>query len=271
MTVCYNFVVSQKKINGTIIHYRRDIFGEITVADDGNARSLYFGDVLQSSIRLGEPETLTEDYNRAMMSALMFGDDPKKILIIGLGGCSLVHFLLRVLPGCCIEVAEIREAVIDIAYDYFFLQKGREDLRIFHASGQDFVGQSAGDYDLVIIDAFDDSGPAAVLLEDDFLSTCRNRMSEKGVCVFNLWSRPKDNFPERYAAIRRAFNGNILKLCPSEAYWNTLVFAFKREERPADLPTRRADARILQKLYQIDLPRYLKYLYWQNWGAGINS
>jgi hypothetical protein len=51
--------VSGKKIKGIIISHWRDDMGEITVSDDDGTRSLYCGDVLQSSIRLDKPEALS--------------------------------------------------------------------------------------------------------------------------------------------------------------------------------------------------------------------
>jgi hypothetical protein len=83
--------VSGKKIKGIIISHWRDDMGEIVVSDDDGTRSLYCGDVLQSRIRLDRPEALIEDYNMAMMSALIFSDSPRMVLLIGLGGCALVH------------------------------------------------------------------------------------------------------------------------------------------------------------------------------------
>lgn len=264
--ICYNLTVSERKIRGSIIHHCRDAFGEIIVADDGDARSLYFGGVLQSSIRPAQPDVLVEEYNRAMMSALLFMN-PRSVLLVGLGGCSLPHFLLRLLPGCSIDAVEIRQKVIDLAYDFFFLPKEGANLKIFRAAGQDFVrqeGNGSRDYDLIIVDAFDDDGPAVSLLERDFLTACRQRMNPGGICVINLWSRPRDNFPVLYAEFQKAFEGNTLKLLPAEAYWNTLVFGFRDPEPLQDLPARRPAARRLQGKYGIDFPKYLKYLYWQN-------
>ena len=260
--------MSEKKIRGSIVCHRRDCYGEIFIADDRSTRSLYFGDgILQSSIRTDQPGTIIEDYNHAMMSALVFKPDPQAILLIGLGGCSLVHFLLAAFPGCVVDVVEIRQQVIELAYDFFLLPKENANLRIFHAAGQDFImqqGESCRDYDLIIIDAFDDNGPAVVLSEKPFLFACRQRLNEDGVCVLNLWNRPKDNFPVLYAAIQEAFEGNTLRLLPADRYWNAIAFGFIRPLRSGDLPAFRQMAGKLQKTYNINFPKYLKYLCWHN-------
>ncbi len=247
----------------------RDEFGEIIIADDGVIRSLYFGDVLQSCIKLDQPAALVDGYNQAMMSSLIFRDDPRAVLLIGLGGCSLVNFLLNSFPACAMDVVEIREKVIDLARGHFLLRTENATLKIFHAPGQDFITQGADGckrYDLILVDAFDEGGPAAPLLEKDFLLACRQRLEEGGVFAMNLWSRPKDNFPAAYAAISEAFGKNAMKLAVSESCWNTIVFGFADRAADCDLNAHRPAARMLQQRHGINFPKYLKYLYWQNFG-----
>jgi spermidine synthase len=259
--------VSGKKIKGIIISHWRDDMGEITVSDDDGTRSLYCGDVLQSSIRLDKPEALIEDYNMAMMSALIFNDSPRMVLLIGLGGCALVHFLLSASPECTLDIVEIRDKIIDFAHCFFLLPRETSRLRIYHTSGQDFMKRqrcSDSGYDLIIVDAFDESGPAASLLEKDFLTACRQRLKREGIFAVNLWSRPRDNFPGQYASVREVFGGNTLKLLLSEAYWNTIVFGCAHPNFFNDLPSYRQRAGALQRKYGINFPKYLKYLYWQN-------
>jgi len=260
--------MSERKIRGTIVCHRRDQYGEMIVADSGATRSLYFGDgILQSSIRLDQPGSIIEDYNQSIMSCLLFLKDPRSVLLIGLGGCSLVHFLLRSFPDCVVDVVEIRKQVIDLAYEYFLLPKWNPNLRIFNAAGEDFIRQQAEgnrNYDLIIVDAFDDDGPAAALSETPFLTACRQQLKEDGICVMNLWHRPKDNFPRLYAALQEAFGGNTLKLVPDERCWNAIVFGFAGSKVSSDLAAYRQASRKLQQAYNINLPKYLGYLCRQN-------
>ncbi len=261
--------MSGRKIDGTIVRHCRAEFGKIFVADDGMIRSLYFEDVLQSCIRLGEPAHLVHEHNRTMMASLLFREDPRVVLLVGLGGCSLANFLLTAFPACAVDVVEIRQKVIDLARDHFLLEAENANLRIFHAAGQDFIRQDKecrGVYDIILVDAFDEDGPAASLLEEDFFLACREHLGEGGVLVMNLWRRPKDNFPAVYASVRKAFGNNALKLDVSELCWNAIVFGFSGPAQIADLNSRKQASRALQKRYGIDFPRYLRSLRWQNYG-----
>ncbi|MHB8882313.1 MAG: spermidine synthase [Thermodesulfovibrionales bacterium] len=262
--------MSGVKIKGSIIKHCRDEFGEIFIADKEGTRSLYFSDgILQSSIRLDRPGSIIEDYNQSIMSSLLFLKEPRSVLLIGLGGCSLVHFLLRTFPGCAVDVVEIRQQVIDLAYEYFLLPRWNPNLRIFHSAGQDFVRQQpegGKTYDLIIVDAFDDDGPAAALSNASFIDACRARLTEGGICAMNLWHRPKDDFPRRHAEFREVFGGNTLKLFPDEHGWNVIVFGFTGPIDSAALASYRKKARMFEQAYDINFPKYLKYVSWQNFG-----
>src|SRR5208337_2955667 len=197
-------LMSEENIKGTIVCHLRDTYGEIFVGDDANVRSLYFGDgILQSSILLDRPDMLVEDYSRAMMNALLFMNNPGSVLMIGLGGCSLVNFLLKAFPQCAIDIVEIRRTVIDLAREFFILPGEHAHLKIFHDAGQDFICRfkDSGGYDLILIDAFDEDGPAAPLLKKDFVAACRAKLNGSGVFVMNVWNRPRDNFPALYASV----------------------------------------------------------------------
>ncbi len=255
----------ERRIQGAELCRRRDEFGEIIVAEEGNKRFLYFGDeILQSTIRIDRPDLLLEDYNEAMLSALLFKNEPASVLLIGLGGCSLVHFLLKALSDCAVDVVEIRQQVIDLSKEFFLLPSDNTKLRIFHAAGGDFIRSLDAAYDIIIVDAFDEKGPAASLVEKDFLSVCRMRLNENGVFVINLWNSPRHNFAAYHSSIQEAFKNSTLKLLLSESYRNAVVFGFENPTACRHLPDYRSIASDLQGRTGINFPRYLKHLYRQN-------
>lgn len=258
----------QETIRGTIIRRCSDSYGDIVVAEDEGVRSLYFGDgVLQSSILPRRPGVLITDYSQAMMSALLFRGAPGPVLLIGLGGCSLVNFLVSAVPGCSLDVVEVRGMVIELACEFFLLPGCGERLRVVHSSGQDFVrGSDCGCYDLILVDAFDDGGPAAGLLEEEFLTACRDRLRKGGIFAINVWNRPRDCFPELFSRVRGVFGKGALKLLLGEAYGNAVIFGFEESAMPGDLFSYGDRARRLRKQHRINYPLYLRRLYVQNLG-----
>jgi spermidine synthase len=247
--------------------YRGSRTSGIIVAEDGSLRNLYLdGDVLQSCMRLADPNTLHLEYSQAMMCALLFQPAPQRVLLVGLGGGSLAKFLLECCPETRIDVAEINPEVVRVARQYFLLPES-EHLQILTAPGEEMVADrlAAGDsYDLILLDAFADNGPARALLEGDFLSRCRALLSRRGVFTMNLWNRPSDNFPAILDTLATLFNRRIFTLLLANANSNAIVFGFN-EPPPVDNLMKLKPASLeLGRRTGINFPRWLRQLYWQN-------
>ncbi len=249
-----------------VIH-RGSLSSGITVADDGCRRNLYLdGDTLQSSMLLADPERLDLEYGQAMMCAMLFQQSPEKVLLIGLGGGSLVKFLLEFCPEATIDVAEINPEIIKVAQKYFLLPTS-DRLLIRLAPGEEVVADrlASGDYyDFILIDAFDDNGPARALLEERFLYRCRELLTSGGVFAMNLWNRPVDNFPAIYATLERLFGKGTQKLLMTRANTNAIAFGLNKPVPSKSLMELRPVARKLSHRTGIDFVRLLRQLYWQN-------
>jgi spermidine synthase len=246
--------------------YRGPRNSGITVADDGCRRNLYLeGDTLQSTMLLTDPNRLAMEYSHAMMCALLFQPAPEKILLVGLGGGSLVKFLLEFCPAAAIDVAEISPEVIRVARQYFLVPDSKQ-LLITPAPGEVVAADrlAAGKrYDLVLLDAFDDNGPARALLDEQFLCRCRALLDTGGVFAMNLWNRPVDNFSSIHASLAKLF-GCTLKLLLAEANSNAIVFGFNRPVQAGKLMNLKPAARELGRRTGINFIRLLRQLYWQN-------
>lgn len=239
----------------------------ITVADDGYRRSLYLdGDSMQSCMLLNDPEMLVMEYSQAMMCALFFQPRPARVLLVGLGGGSLVKFLLAACPEAHIEAVEINPEVVEVARNYFHLPD-EQRLLITLAPGEEVIAQrlaAGGSYDLLLLDAFDDNGPARALLADQALRRCRRLLTPHGVFAMNLWNRPRDNFPAVHAELTRIFDGKTLKLALSENDSNAIVFGFTEPVQTKKLMQFKPTAGALARRTGVNFVRLLRQLHWQN-------
>ena len=251
---------------GKVIH-RGSRDSGITVAEDGCRRNLYLdGDTLQSTMLLTDPNKLDLEYSQAMMCALLFQPAPRKVLLVGLGGGSLVKFLLEFCPETRIDVAEINPEVVKVARQYFLLPES-ERLLVTLASGEVVVADrlAAGDrYDLLLLDAFDDNGPARALLDEQFLCRCRSLLTRGGIFAMNLWNRPADNFPAIHATLATLFGMGTQKLLLTEANTNAIVFGLTEPVLGKNLMGLKPVARELSHRTGINFVRLLRQLYWQN-------
>jgi len=256
-------------ISEKLLHKSRDRFGDILVTEQNLIRTLYFGnEKKQTSMFVPEPSVMVLRYAQAMVSALMFEAKPKKILIIGLGGGSLIHFLLKSYPDCEIDIVELRRSVINIAKEYFFVPVNSPNITIAHGDAKPHVQQlaehNAEIYDLILVDAFDEWGPAEINNDAQFVLNCQQLLKKKGVLSFNLWNREMDKYPAVYRKFLSLFDGNLLELSMGKRDSNVLLFGFNSDYHIKHIRAAEMRAIKLKMNCGIDFPRYMTLIQHQN-------
>ncbi len=226
--------------------------------DYGKTRSLFFTTAaVQSAMRLDDPDALIAPYTRKMMAFLLFLPAPRHVLMIGLGGGSLAKFCYRHPPHSRISVVEISAEVIALR-DQFKVPKDDERFEVIHDDGARYIVKSDVRPDVVLVDAFDESGVAPSLASSDFYEQVSRRMTPNGVLVMNL-SGQKTRYPSHIERVRASFRGPI-RLVPVDGDDNVLLFAFQgphTAELPEGLQHR---ARYLEQGLGLDFSRYLERL-----------
>lgn len=269
LLVFQNVIKSMPDKLEKILYKTQDEHGVIQVTEHNLVRTLYFGkDKKQSSMFMPEPSVLVLSYAQAMAAALMFVNEPKRILIVGLGGGSLVQFLLKFYPECEIHVVELRESVINVAQEYFLLPENSGRLTIIHEDAVSYVkslmNRQNESYDIILIDAFDQWGPAEINQDMEFILNCQSLLSKNGVLSFNLWNRKEDEYPLTYRSLLSLFNGNLLELSLGKRDSNVILFGFNDEYHIKNIRVAEMRSARLKMDLGIDFPRYVKLLQVQN-------
>ncbi|MES2015484.1 MAG: transferase spermidine synthase [Pseudomonadota bacterium] len=193
------------------------------VYTDGDRRCLMFSDgVIQSEMLLSDPDALTLAYTRAIMCFVLFQPAPRHLVIVGMGGGSLVKFCLRYLPTTRITVLEIDAQVIALRDD-FAIPPDSARLRVVQADAAAYVPALAADVDVLVVDGFDALGQPAALASAGFYAACCRALRPGGVIAVNLHCQEPD-----YAAIlqrlRLAFDGKVCRF-KAIAPHNHILFA----------------------------------------------
>jgi spermidine synthase len=226
------------------------------IMETDSERRLHFSpDSVQSVMRLDEPDALVSAYTRKMMAFLLFKPNPKKIVMVGLGGGSLAKFCYRNLPRTRISVVEIDDRVIALREE-FCVPADDHRFRVVCADGARYISSSAEQIDIVVVDAFDTDGVAPTLADTDFYEQAARRLSMNGMLVMNF-SGVTERYIVHIKRIRAAFGGSTL-LVPVIAEDNLVLFAFKKR---IDLPTTaryESRAQRLQARFSLEFPRYLR-------------
>ena len=189
------------KYDGMTIHSVRDEYGLIEVVQNRSTRKLYFDSPIeQSCLYLNAPMTLNFEYQEKIVERILaFANQHSKeqtfrVLILGMGGGSMAHHLFHMLPNIQLTVVELRQAVIDCAYNYFHLPNEPEievvceDAITFMAENNlENLKDNAQHYDVIIVDIFDANGLPSELSDKQFQENLWQNINSPGLVIFNLW------------------------------------------------------------------------------------
>lgn len=253
---------------GDVIHQQTTDDGIIEVVDHGDMRSLHFGTFpRQSSMLRSRPHYLELSYTQAMMACLLLMPRPERVLVVGLGGGSLVKFVLHHFPECHVDVVEYRQDVIDIAQQFFDVPSDVPNLTIHHDDARDWLlGNFLDDregYDLLLVDAYDHAGMSSSLDAQHFFDLCAGALNESGVMSINLWGSDRVGFPKTMAYINTSFNNNSL-LLPVPDKGNVIALSCRQPINTHALKGMQVQAETADRYYEVGLPRHLRHLQRQN-------
>lgn len=236
------------------IYRVEDEQGVILVMEKGDKRVLSFGsDLQQSSVDMHRPYLLVHEYTQIMLLGLLFVE-AKNITILGLGGGGLAHCLNHYFAERVTRVVELRQQVIDIAYQWFNLPK-KANLKVICNDAGDYVSKAKPkSADLILSDLYEAQGMSEVQAQGEFIKSCKRMLSDDGWMVVNFHNKPEMNsdlmkgISALYSQVLvcDVFIGNWIVFCGNENIFHDESLS----ER----------ARALSKKLDIPLSYYLKQL-----------
>jgi spermidine synthase len=207
-------VVASARAELALVHSERSLYREVLVYEQDGERCMCFTRQCrigrQSCIDLRHPDRFALNYTRMMLAGTLFASpDPRRVLVVGLGGGSLPSALKQILPGAQIDVAEIDPAVTRVARRFFGFVDGPQ-LRVAEVDGRVFVkraGREGRQYDVILLDAFDHEYIPEHLLTKEFLTEVKALLATQGVLVANTFSSSRlyDHESATYASVYGSF------------------------------------------------------------------
>ncbi len=174
-----------------VIYEKASSYNTIVVTEDHRGlRTLLFerGGGRQSVVKPGDPDHLELAYARAALAGLALCGEPRRILVVGLGGATLPTFLRKHYPDATIDIVEIDPEVVDVARKFFGFRED-ERMRAHVADGRRFIESAREPYDAIFLDAFGARNVPAHLTTQEFLRAVRRTVAPSGVVVGNVWRR----------------------------------------------------------------------------------
>jgi spermidine synthase len=209
---------------------------------------------------LADPDKLELGYVRAMTSWLLFKSAWREALVIGLGGGSLVKFLLHQFPDGHLRVVEYRESVVKIARSHFGLPLDPR-LKILVGDGNAYVRQRIRtrqeQYCVLLVDAFDHDGMAESIANEAFFEGCQLLLNADGMLVINLWGGTQNPLFQQIALwMGRVFDWRVLFL-PVRNRGNIVALAFNQSLPVVLWNELKTRAVRLEERYQIEFNVFL--------------
>ena len=147
----------------------------VVTENEQGLRILRFGDEPdgQSIVKVGDPDHVEFEYVQAMPVALTLVKEPKRVLIVGLGGGSLPGLLRKHYPRMTIDVVDIDADVVAVAKTYFGF---REDaaMHVYVEDGRRFIEKCQRPYDVIFLDAYGPGNIPYDLATKEFLYAVRH-------------------------------------------------------------------------------------------------
>jgi spermidine synthase len=188
-----------------LILEKDSFYNHIRLAEDGNQRYMDFENLRQSAMLLQDPWELRLRYTRFLTLALTLQPEPKRVLILGLGGGSFPKRLYRDLPNVIVDAVDIDPEVIAIAKQYFQVPEDSR-LRLFAKDGRRFVQESTDKYDLIFLDAYNSDTIPFHLATREFYEEINARLSPGGVVVSNIIGTLRGPQSRFFRAIHRTMS-----------------------------------------------------------------
>ena len=180
--------------HSNVVHEERSLYRNIIVDETHDLRCLKFNtkssQTSQSCMYKNNPDKLVFNYTKLTFASLLVTDNPKNVLIIGLGGGTLSNVIHALYPAAKIHNVEIDPAVLKVARNYFnFIENDAVTSSV--QDGRIFIKRAAikkQKYDWIILDAFNGDYIPEHLLTKEFFEEVKSVLAEGGVIAANTFS-----------------------------------------------------------------------------------
>ena len=199
-----------------------------TITEFRGVRSLHLGTSwVQGAMRLAKPDQIELEYIQMMMMWMLFVDQPRHIVQLGLGSAALTKFSYHRFPGARVSVAELNPNVIAICHAMFGLPPNDARLDVREMDAMDFVCDPANHntVDVLQVDLYDEEARGPVLDSQQFYQACFDCLSEHGVMTTNVFG-DFSNYDKNLQNMELVFDAVVW--LPEVHDANIVVVAFKK-------------------------------------------
>ncbi len=183
-------------------------------------------DSLHSVIDVENPHHLLMENLQMMMLSLLFHPQPQKILLLGIAGGSLIHFLRYHYPRAIIDAVDIDAEMVELLSESGWLPSADDQLNYHLLDAFEFLRETEKSYDLVLLDLFINTVTPAQLLDSGVQKKIESSLTAPGIVACNLLFNEDRDYRSIYNLWQELYDDQVLKLVPDELE-NQLLLGFK--------------------------------------------
>ena len=255
--VCITALLLSSYSAANVVHKERSLYRNLLVEETGDLRCLKFDEKTrqssQSCMYISDPKKLVFNYTKLAFSSLLLIDNPKNVLIIGLGGGTLSNMIHELYPKAHIENVEIDPSVIKVARDYFnFIETDNVTTKV--QDGRIFIKRAAlkkQQFDWIILDAFNGDYIPEHLLTKEFFEEIKSVLAEGGIVVANTFSSSK--LYEHESATYHAVFGDFINVTANNNSNRIILAGYNKTPTEQQIAQRVKQLAPLLAPYDVDI------------------
>ena len=226
--------------SGVRLYETESAYNYIQVVKVGNETQL----VLNEGQAVHSVYDPTSDYTHAYWDEVLLaryfgsGQTPRRVAVVGLAGGTIARELTAIEGPVTIDGVELDPKIVEVGRKYFAMTE--PNLRVTVADGRYWMATQAGQYDLILVDAYRQPYIPFYLTTKEFFQNAREHLAPDGVLAVNVGRTQTD-----YRLVD-ALSGTLTAVFPKTfvidatgRFNNSVVFA---TDAPASLELFRARA-----------------------------
>ena len=244
------------------IHKERSIYRNVVIVEEDGLRCMRFETrrkkvTNQACIDLQQPERLVFEYAHGVMAGFAINPQPKRILILGLGGGVLSNILHQIAPEAEIVSVDIDPVVVKLAKQYFDYQEN-DKVKTEIKDGRVYVKRALlkkETFDWIILDAFNGDYIPEHLMTKEFLQEVKDLLTPGGIVSANTFSTSQ-LYDYESVTYQQVFGKLYTYQAPTKG--NRVLFACNCDnfqtfpEQPADLQAKVSKFKVnLDKVWRL--------------------
>ena len=181
---------------------------------------------VQGAMRIDRPDNIELEYVQMMMLWMLFAEQPRHIVQLGLGSAALTKFCYQRFPAARVTAIELNPNVIAACHAQFGLPSNDARLDVREMDALDFVLDPAnhGSVDVLQVDLYDEDARGPVLDTPEFYEACLACLAPGGVMTTNVFGEFA-NYDKNLKAMEAIFDAVVW--LPEVHDANVIVVAFR--------------------------------------------